>query len=82
MFEFHLFKKPAPAGQTVSLKIKDMHCASCALSIDEALEEQAGVKKSATHYARSETKVTFDKKIISLEQIEKLIEGLGYSVDK
>lgn len=58
------------------LKIKDMHCTSCAISIDFALED-IGVK-SKTNYAKAQTEVEFDPAKISEKQIIEAIEKIGY----
>lgn len=64
----------------LTLKIKNMHCVSCAVSIDFALEE-LGVE-SMTNYAEAKTRVVFNPKIISEEQIIKTIKNLGYKIDQ
>lgn len=79
---FTLFKKKPADGQTLTFKIKDMHCASCALTIDETLEEQVGVLKATTSYARSSTQVVIDEQKISPEQIVSAIAKAGYTVEE
>lgn len=36
----------------VTLAIEGMHCTSCAMTIDEELEDLPGVKRAKTSYAR------------------------------
>ena len=43
------------------LKISGMRCASCAMTIDEELEELDGVTEAKTSYRKQVTKVTFTK---------------------
>lgn len=59
-------------------KILDMHCSSCALTIDMDLEELDGVKKAQTSYAKAETKIEFDPEKISDELILETIKKSGY----
>lgn len=59
--------------------ITGMHCVSCALNIDFALED-LGVKSAKTSYARSKTEVEFDPTKISVKQITEAIEKIGYQV--
>ncbi len=59
-------------------KVKGMHCASCAMSIDEELEELAGVGEAKTSYRKEITEVTFDESQTDLEAIEGAIRKLGY----
>ena len=61
-----------------TLKIEGMHCASCALLIDEELEELPGVEESRTSYAKQETKVVFDASAVELPALLETIEELGY----
>ena len=37
------------------LKIKGMHCTSCAMNIDGELEDTKGVKEANTSYAKQKT---------------------------
>ena len=60
------------------LKVEGMHCGSCALSVDDRLEELIGVKKAATSYRRGQTKVQFDEQQVSVEAIAAAVEELGY----
>lgn len=60
-------------------RITDMHCSSCALTIDMDLEDLDGVKQSNTSYAKGETEVEFDPKKISEELLLKTIKNSGYS---
>ncbi len=55
-------------------KIQDMHCSSCALTIDMDLEDLKGVNKSHTSYAASVTEVEFDENQLRVEEIIKTIE--------
>lgn len=74
-----IFKKKAH-GQELSLKIKGMHCTSCAMNIDGALEDTDGVMSSDTSYAKAEVKVLFDPQKVNQEIISKVIETEGYEV--
>jgi copper chaperone CopZ len=67
------------AGETAVIKIDGMHCSSCTLAIDGALED-LGVLRSATNYAKGETKVEYDGAKLSLPQIVAEIEKQGYKV--
>ena len=61
------------------LEIKNMHCASCALSIDFDLEDLPGVKSVSTKYAKGECEVEFDEDEVTLEKILNQVELTGYS---
>ena len=67
--------------QTIDLKIKGMHCASCALNIDGELEDLTGVERAETSYARADSKVTFDPKQVTVGKIQQTISKLGYDTE-
>lgn len=60
-------------------KITDMHCSSCALTIDMDLEDLAGVKSVKTSYAKGETEIEFDPSKISDQVILETIKKAGYT---
>lgn len=60
------------------IRIDGMHCGSCALNVDDVLEDLDGVKRSKTSYARGRAKVDYDPERITLEQMTAAIAGLGY----
>jgi Cu2+-exporting ATPase/Cu+-exporting ATPase len=61
-------------------KIKGMHCASCALIIERALEKTEGVIKAEANFGTETVKINFDDTKISPEILSKKIEPLGYSL--
>lgn len=62
-------------------KIKNMHCSSCALSIDFDLEDTLGIRSSKTSYVKSESEVEFDADLINEQRIIELIKKTGYSAE-
>lgn len=81
MFSF-LKKKILPSTindlQSTTLKLSSLDCASCAVDLDLALEEIPGIISAKTNYARSELKISFDLKKITLKVINKTLTDLGY----
>lgn len=63
----------------VKLKIKGMHCTSCAMTIDFDLEDAEGVKSAKTSYAREETEVVYDDKKVNIDTLVNLIKKTGYT---
>jgi Cu+-exporting ATPase len=76
---FNLFKKK-PAGTTITLKLSGLHCSSCSLNIDSDLEDLPGVISTSTSYAKQESTIVYDPKIVRREEFVTAIEKLGYSV--
>ncbi len=62
-----------------TLRIADMHCASCAMAIDFELEDLPGVAEARTSYARATTEVTFDPARVGLEALIAAIRAAGYA---
>lgn len=60
------------------LVIKGMHCGSCAMSIDEELEDLQGVTQAKTSYRKQATEIVFDESQIDLTEIERAIRAIGY----
>ena len=60
-------------------KIIDMHCSSCAITIDMDLEDLEGVKKAQTSYAKAELEVEFHPQKISEEKIIETVKISGYT---
>lgn len=78
---FNFFQKKT-TGEKITLKIKGMHCTSCAMNIDGALEDAEGVQSAETSYAQSKVTVSFDPKKINQEKIAKIISNEGYEVER
>jgi P-type Cu+ transporter len=62
-------------------RVKGMHCASCASSIERTFKKVDGVQSVEVNYGTETAKVSFDTEKTSLEQLSKKIEPLGYSLD-
>lgn len=60
------------------LKVDGMHCASCAMLIEEELEELDGVSEAKASYPRQQATVIFDEARIGVPAILKTIGDLGY----
>jgi P-type Cu+ transporter len=62
-------------------KIKGMHCASCALTIEKKLNKMPEIKKANVNYATEKATVEFENTVDN-EQVEKTIKDSGYEVVK
>lgn len=60
-------------------KIIGMDCAACAITIDGDLEDREGIKEAKTNYAKGQTEVTFDPKMVSESEILQIIKKTGYT---
>lgn len=64
--------------ETLVLQVDGMHCGSCALLIDDTLEDLPGVVSTQTTVKKGISTVELDPAQSSLEDVVKAIEGLGY----
>lgn len=76
MFKFGTAKN----NKKIKIKVTGMHCVSCAMSIDGALEDTEGVLKSKTNFAKGETEVEF-KDNVDPNVLVKEITSLGYQAE-
>ena len=65
----------------ITLSLTGMHCPSCAMTVDDALEELDGVRRSKTSFGRGRTKVDFDDQRLDVDNIRQTIAALGYRAD-
>lgn len=66
--------------KTTEISINGMSCASCAARIEAGLRKINGIILFDVNFLTQKANVKFDEKEISLKQITKHIEELGYSV--
>ena len=63
-----------------TLKIKGMHCASCATIITNKVSKLGGVDAVNVNFATEKANVSFDDTIVSVHQMNNEIEKLGLAV--
>lgn len=63
--------------EQVTLAVTGMHCNSCGMLIDDALEELSGVRHARTNVRKGLTRVDHDGKV-SAAKLIKVVSGLGY----
>ncbi|PLT27537.1 heavy metal translocating P-type ATPase [Peribacillus deserti] len=61
-------------------QIAGMTCAACASRIEKGLKKIEGVKDANVNLALETSKITYDPEVVSEEDFQNKIEGLGYSV--
>ena len=64
----------------IVLTIEGMHCSSCAMNIDFALEDIEGVHEVTTNYVKQISTVIFDTTKTNQKKITTVISELGYKV--
>ena len=66
--------------KTTVLKVPDMTCGHCELSVQEALDELDGVERAKADHATGDVEVAYDKGKVSVEQMGEAIEEVGYTL--
>ena len=61
-----------------TLSVLNMSCASCAQTIEGALQKTDGIKSASVNFTTEKAIVEFDQQKISSKQIEEMIEEVGY----
>jgi len=64
--------------EKLTVPIKGMHCASCALVIEKTLSKTEGIKEARVNYGTEKVTVEYDKDKVSLEKMSDLIKPFGY----
>ncbi len=62
----------------IELKIKGMHCESCAKTIEKALLKEKGIFSAQVNFSLEKAIIEYDPEKIKLENIKKKIKEAGY----
>ncbi|UCE81409.1 MAG: copper-translocating P-type ATPase [Methanobacteriota archaeon] len=64
------------------IRIKGMHCATCASAVKEAIDALDGVRDARVNLATDRVYVKLDESKVSRKQVEEAIRSAGYEVAK
>jgi copper chaperone CopZ len=67
-------------GKTLAFEIEGMHCVSCAMNIDGALEDTPGVISATTNFAKARLSIEFDPTRLTIDDIQRIVAEQGYTV--
>ncbi len=65
---------------TKTLIVTNMSCVNCENIIERALSSRAGIEEVRASYGEGQVTVTFDGNIISIGEVEEILEAEGYHV--
>ena len=71
---------PETAKKKAELKITGMHCATCAVTVEEALSNVKNVARAQVNFGTDTAHVEFDPSKVSLVDLEKAVRDAGYEV--
>lgn len=66
--------------QKITLQIGGMHCASCSALLERELNAANGITDAVVSIATEKATFSYDNNVISFEEIEKIVHGLGFTV--
>ena len=69
-----------PEKKKAELKITGMHCATCAVNIEESLSQLKDVTKASVNLGTDTAHVEFDPAKVSIHDIQKAVKDAGYDV--
>lgn len=66
--------------ETRVLRVPDMSCGHCEMSVREALDELDGVEASKADHTTGKVELVYDPDRITDEDLQRAIEEAGYSL--
>ncbi len=66
--------------ETKMLNVPDMSCGHCESSVQEALDELAGVQDSKADHKEGTVEVTYEAGRVTDEQLREVISEAGYTL--
>jgi Cu+-exporting ATPase len=69
-----------PEKKRAELKISGMHCATCAITVEESLSNIRDVSTVQVNFGTDTAQVEFDPAKVSLSELEKAVKTAGYDV--
>jgi Cu+-exporting ATPase len=71
-------KEETPQIETTYLRLKGMSCASCANTIEKAINKLAGVAECSVNFATAQGKVAYNPQKTNLQEIQQAVTDAGY----
>ncbi len=68
------------AKDEITLTIGGMHCATCAITIQDSLSEVPGVRDARVNFALGKAIVDYDTAVATEAELRKAVEDAGYKV--
>jgi len=71
---------PGEQKKKAELKISGMHCATCAINIEESLSKVESVSNAQVNFGTDTAHVEFDPAKVSIKDLEQVVKDAGYDV--
>ena len=69
-------------NKKIKFSIEGMHCGSCAAGIQMVLISTEGVTEASADYSKKIGEIEFDEEKVKWEDLQKIIEEMGYKALK
>ncbi|PQQ66211.1 heavy metal translocating P-type ATPase [Acetivibrio saccincola] len=66
--------------EKVTLKVKGMHCVSCANNIERTLKKTGGVESASVNFAVEKVTIEYDPEKTGLKDIQKKVSDIGFEL--
>ena len=66
--------------KTIKFQLETLTCPTCITKIEGALNKESGVEEAKVLFNSSKVKVKYNSEEVSSEQLEELIEKVGFPV--
>jgi Cu+-exporting ATPase len=71
---------PGEQKKKAEIKISGMHCATCAINIEESLSKVESVSNAQVNFGTDTAHVEFDPAKVSIKDLEQVVKDAGYDV--
>lgn len=61
-------------------KVMGMHCVSCAMTLEGALEDLAGVLSADASYAKAKVSIEYDEHQVDEQALAQAADSVGYQL--
>ena len=68
--------------KTVNFQLETLTCPSCIAKIEGVLGKEEGVEEARVLFNSSKVKIKYDNEVVSADQLQKIIERVGFEVLK
>ena len=65
--------------QKITLKVPDMYYSACVMRLEGIEDDLQGVTSAEASYKKQTLKVSYDERLLKVEEILKAVRSLGYS---